>query len=200
MVEIGGILPTRVFESLVGRVKNLIADPARISSNLPGITCAASLAHHKLLGFVNNIWLLNVDLTSVPDEHLASLVSGVETNINIENISDCGLVSILDSVRSEWLSISNPNNQSLDSEETRALVRAMESRVEKVRICDGVTLDIKEMIEYHGLGKCKYIRFNRDCAYKEQLMTWATSRNWVVRADNSFVFSIQRRRRRKRRR
>ena len=187
-----------MLENLAGRVRKLIDDPNRISGNLPGITCAASLAHHKLLGFVDTLFLFDVDLTSVPDNHLTSLVSSVEGFVKISNVSDCDIVTILDSVKSEWLCISNSNrNQSLGCEETRALVRAMESRVERVFLCVGVTLDIREMIEYNGLGKCMYVEFNSRGMLTStylQLGTWATSKNWEV--DNHILyhnyFSMQR--------
>ena len=76
-----------------------------------------------------NMDLWNVDLTSVPAEHLASLASSVTRMVTIENISGCNLVTILDNVKSRVLNIPN---QSLGSEETQALVQAMESGVEEV--------------------------------------------------------------------
>merc|ERR1711894_206056 len=90
------------------------------------ITCAASLAHHSLLGSVQVMELRNVDLTSVPAEHLASLVSSVTWRVYIRNVRGCDLVTFLDSVKNEVLNISR---QSLGSEGTHALVRAMESGV-----------------------------------------------------------------------
>ena len=68
----------------------------RRPSILPEITCAASLVHHKLLGSVEEMWLCDVDLTSVPAEHLASLVSSVTECVAIWNVSGCDLVTILD--------------------------------------------------------------------------------------------------------
>ena len=174
-------------ESLAGRVRKLIAEPESIRGNLPGIICAASLAHHKLLGSVERIYLWNVDLTSVLDEHLAALVSCAVDDVFIKfiRIGVCGMVTILDSVRSEWLRIylHNRRNQSLGCEETRALVRAMESGVEEVALdlLEGHTLDIKELIEYNGLGKCRRIQIRCEhSAYSEPMRTWATSTNWAV--------------------
>ena len=160
-----------VFESLAKRVKKKI----KSTSNLPAITCAASLAQHRLLGCVYSMLLKDVDLTSVPAEHLASLVSSVTVGVVIENVSGCDLVNILDSVKSEVLSISR---QSLGSEETQALVRAMESGVEEVGLNEGVTLDISDLIEYSGQGKCRKWGFYKSNKYSDQLRTWATSRNW----------------------
>ena len=76
-------------------------------SNLPEITCAASLANHRLLGSVKEMSLWDVDLTSVPAEHLASLFSSVIWRVFLRNVSGCGLVTILDNVKSELLDISS---------------------------------------------------------------------------------------------
>jgi len=134
----------------------------------------------------------NVDLTSVPAEHLASLVSCVTGGVLIENVSGCDLVNILDSVNCECLSISY---QSLDSEETQALVRAMESRVEELELEEGhwMTLEIRDLMDYSGQGKCRKVLCDRDtaCRYREQLRTWATSRNWRVTRDKEYCFLIE---------
>ena len=116
-----------MIESLAERVKKNISSFPR----LPVITCAASLAHHGLLSSVEEMRLCDVDLTSVPAEHLASLASCVTRCVYIWNISGCGLVTILDNVKSKVLWIIS---QSLGSEETQALVRAMESGVEIVKM------------------------------------------------------------------
>ena len=148
LVETEGIIPTGVMTSLAERVRKLITDSKRITGNLPGITCAASLAHHKLPLSMQTLYLKNVDLTSVPDEHLASLLSSVGTNVNIRNVNDCGLVTLLNFVKCKGLTLS----QSLGSEETRALVQAMESRVEVVCFDEFVTMDIRELIQYNAMG------------------------------------------------
>ena len=119
-----------------------------------------------------------INLSSGPAEHLASLVSCVTGLLHIRNISGCGLGPILDSVQSEWLVIFG---QSLGSEETRALVRAIESgvAVEIVELSGELTLDIKAMIEYSGQGKCREVWCYIDIGvFKEDLRTWAQSRNW----------------------
>ena len=156
------------------------------------ITCAASLVHHGVLRSVRRIGLVRVDLTSVPTEHLASLVSSavslqaqtfprcsVRGSVTIKNVSGCDLVTILDSVKSKALSM---GHQSLGSEETRALVRAMESRVEEVHLCSELTLDMRVLMEYNGQGKCTVVHFRKDFKdrYREQLKTWDTDldRNW----------------------
>ena len=148
-------------------------------NNLPVITCAANMAHHGMLGPVQEMRLCEVDLTSVSAEGLASLASCVTDCVQIENVSGCGLVTFLDSVKSNQLTISS---KSLGSEETRALVRAMESRVEEVHLCSELTLDMRVLMEYNGQGKCTVVHFRKDFKdrYREQLKTWDTDldRNW----------------------
>ena len=66
----------------------------------------------------------------------------------------------------------------------------MESRVEEVRLNYKVTLDIRDLMEYSGQGKCRMVGcYNIDTAdrYREQLRTWAMSRNWRVTDDLQFI-------------
>ena len=172
--------------------------------NLAVITCAASLANHGLLRSMDQMKLQHcspkemklkfkynvVDLTSVPAEHLASLVSCVTRGLKISNVI-VDLVTILDSVKSRYLDISS---QSLGIEETQALVRAMESRVERVELESGTTLDIRDLMEYNGQGRCRKVKctFETKDRYREQLRTWAMSRNWTVTDDDKFWFIIER--------
>ena len=159
------------------------------TSNLHVIICAASLAHHRLLGSVRRIGLRDVDLTSVPAEHLASLVSKVTGRVTITSVSDC--VNILDNVKSEELDITD---KCLGSEETWALVRAMESGVEYVLLSVEVTLDIRVLMEYSGQGKCKRVECYWDTSerYREQLRAWTTSRDWAVTCDDDENFYMKR--------
>ena len=63
-------------------------------------------------------------------------------------------------------------------------------RVERVFLNVNVDLDIFDLIEYSGQGKCWRVEWNKDNAsiYWEQLNTWATNRNWKVTPDyNSIV-------------
>ena len=178
-LETRGILETSVIENLVERVKEEMNDVkyrvTQLTVPIPVLTCAASLAHHGLYGSVRDMRLPNVDLTSVPAEHLASLVSCVEHCVEISN-NTC-VVTILDNVNSYKLDI---EFQSLSSEETAALVRAMESRVEDVSLNDELTLDIGGLMDYSGQGKCKVLKCYEDTTaerYREQLITWVKSRS-----------------------
>ena len=186
VLETRGILTLDVFESLKQRIKEEMT-----LTRLPQITCAASLAHHGLLGSVERMELCDVDLTSVPAEHLASLASCVMWAVTIKNVSGGDLVTILDSVKSDWLYITR---QSLGIEETQALVRAMDSGVKKLNLNVGVTLDIAWAIRYNGQGKCRKVECVLDTTrrYREQLRTWATSRKWKVTLDDEHSFNSER--------
>ena len=161
-------------------------------NNLPVITCAANMAHHGMLGPVQEMRLCEVDLTSVSAEKLTSLASCVTDCVQIENVSGCGLVTFLDSVKSNQLTISS---KSLGSEETRALVRAMESRVEEVKLFWEVRLlEIRVLMEYSGQGKCRVVKciYHTGERYKHHLRTWAKSRNWTATDDDEYPFAIKR--------
>ena len=179
LLETKGILDTRLIENLAKTLKKKLRKEEQ--STLPVITCAASLANHRLLGSVGLMWLIDVDLTSVPAELLASLASCVTGIVFIKNVSGCDLVTILGSVKSKVLKIFR---QSLDSEETQALVQAMESCVKEVWLDYKVTLDIRDLMEYSGQGKCRKVACYRNDRYRKQLRTWAESRNWEVTHDN----------------
>ena len=69
----------------------------------------------------------NVDLTLA--EHLGSLTSCAKGGVDIYKVN-CDLSPILDTIKCRWLRVNNI--LSLGSEETQALVRAMESRVQWV--------------------------------------------------------------------
>ena len=161
-----------------------------IYSSEPEITCAASLSHHRLLGSVEEI-VLHDDLTSVPAEHLVSLTSSVTGSVEIRNVSGYDLVTILNCVKSKKLWISSQSL--LGSEETRALVRAMESRVEDVRLDEEVTLDISSLIEYSGQGKCRELGCYDEVGakYREHLLAWATNRNWEVKEPRESWFNVK---------
>ena len=97
----------------------------------------ASLAHKGLLGPVKKIWRLCGDLSSVPAEHMASLIS-------------CLTGWVSKSVKSQQLHICR--EQSLGSEDTEALVGAEDkSHVEEVWLLN-MTLDIEALTKFSGHG------------------------------------------------
>ena len=166
VLESRGILTLDVFGSLAERVKTGMI--RRNPSNLSEITCATTLAHYGLLGSVVEVVVCDVDLTSVPAEHLASLASTVTAKFSIKNVSGCDLATILKSVKCERVDICR---QSLGHEETQALVRAMETSVNCVGLGVEVTLDMSVLVKYNGQGKCQRVECQRDTMfrYREQL-------------------------------
>ena len=161
--------------------------------HVPEITTAASLAYHGLLCSVEWMRLCDVDLASVPAEHLASLAACATEYVGIRNVSNTDLTSILDSSKSELLYI---DNQSLSTEETRGLVQAMEN-VEKVYLgyYGNVTLDINTLVNYSGRGKCEKVIFYKNTAvkYREEVQRWARRISWrVTNYDNSEEIIIER--------
>ena len=182
VLETRGIIDPGLIENLAQKVIYVNINYSSLSGHfLPLIKCAASLAHHGLLGSLHWLSMYSADLSSVPIDHLASLVSSVSVHVAINNVSGFDLITFLDSVKSHALSIRN-HRQSLGSEETQALVQAMESHLEKVVLHKGVTLDIEALMEYSGQGKCQEVVCYCDTSdrYKEQLAKWTTSRNWAV--------------------
>ena len=178
-------------ENLAEKVRGLL----RKIPDKTQITCAASLAHHNLLGSVDRLRLQHVDLSSVPEAHLASLLSSVTKGVDIESIWPnvyCGrvLVNILDNVKSVELVISD---QSLDSEETQALARAMDTRVSQVTLAGGVTLAMGVMTQSSGQGVCRMVTCYEDTAtrYREELCAWAKTTGWEALAEE-YMTRVQR--------
>ena len=180
MIESRGILRSEAIDDLAWRMKRKLSSCA----SLPEINAAGSLALNGLLGSVEQMILRNLDLSSVPAGHLAALVSCVTWRVHIVNVN-CDLLRILDSVKSRWLSI---NRQRLNSEETGALVRAMDSRVEEVNLGIGgigeVSLDISALTQYSGQGVCARVNSGYytgvKYSYSEELRRLAKRINWRV--------------------
>ena len=142
------------------------------------ISSVAALAHHIHFN-IDYIILAHIDLSKVPTSHLMSLVSSVTETLLIEDVNGCDLVTLLDSVKCGGLSI---NTQSLGREETQALVRALESRVEEMRLYD-VELDIEALTEYSGLGRCWVLDYGTyeitaENKNLEKLKTWTKEKEW----------------------
>ena len=157
------------------RIRNCLNDSA--------LVCGASLAHHGLLGELERL-KLHDDLSFVPAQHLASLVSCVTERVNIGNVSGCDLVSIFTSLKCRILVI---KNQSLGKAETGALVHAMESGVESVTLGvlgdTEVTLDIGVLTKYNGIGRCREVTLYGGTAarYREEIKAWARSGHMIMR-------------------
>ena len=186
-----GHLQTDVIESLAARIRAKW-EYWYNNPSLPEITTAASLAHHGFLGSVKVMVLEDVDLASVPAEHLASLAACATERVVIQNVSNTDLTSILDSSNSDELYI---DKQSLSTRETRAMVRAM-ANVEEVMLgfMGEVTLDISTLVTYDGRGKCERVLFTNNTAvkYREEVQRWAKRISWTVTRDDGDTIIIKR--------
>ena len=171
-------------------IKRLAQSINRNCSNHPKLSevaCAASLAHHGYLGPVKGLSLWNVYLSSVPVDQLASLVSCVTGGVYIAYVGGCDLSPILDSLQCKTLEI---DSQSLNTEETQALVRAMETGVEEVSLSyyHG-NVDIETLTMYSGQGKCRLVRCN-ETRYHDALRNWkkmqeiCERRKWTLTQHN----------------
>ena len=162
------------------RIRNCLNDSA--------LVCGASLAQHGLLGELERL-KLHDDLSFVPAQHLASLVSCVTKRVTIENVSGCDLVSIFTSLKCEELEIWK---LILGREETQALVQAMESGVEVVNLCGEVTLDIGVLTEYNGQGRCRHVELFHETAarYREEIRVWARSIKMRITQDSALLIIL----------
>ena len=97
----------------------------------------------------------------VPEEHLAALASCVTGGyVALTNVRNWKV--ILDNIKCE-LSLGDDRSVEtwkIGSEETQALVQAMESRVDIVTIEGDVTLDIIALTRYNGQGRCAELRLH----------------------------------------
>ena len=174
ILESRGILSPDKIETLNERIRNVLEDTGTATDDRV-VMCAASLAHHSLLDSVSYM-RLNDDLCKVPAKHLASLVSRVTGDLRIRDVTGCDMVNLFTSLKCKSLGM---YRLSLGREETRALVQAMEYQLQSVTIFDEVTLDIEALVEYSGQGECRKVTL-RDDRYRDQMRTWARSKNWKV--------------------
>ena len=145
----------------------------------PDFTTTASLIHHGFMDSFMVMILEDLDLVSVPAEHLASLAASVTEEANISNVTNCDLTPFLDNIKCNMLYI---KNQRLGTEETRALVRAMESHVDTLRL--EVKLDIRALTQYTGEGKCQFVLLDVKTRkkYRRKIRRWVKSKsaNWFA--------------------
>ena len=157
---------------------------------------AARLAHYGQIEF-DHLILQDLDLSTVPREHLCSLASSVKDMFDIQGIRGCDLIKIIDSTKCYKLGIFNLK---LDREATEAVVRAMDTRIQlaKISVCKMYRfqrreqelkekdirsmLDTKALTKYNGKGRCKNIilRVGQVDKYRQWLRDWAKARDWTV--------------------
>ena len=167
--------------SLAAQIKGKSSSTSGSSLLLPEIITAASLAYHGLLDFMDELCVEDVDLASVPAEHLMDLVELADI-VHIINVSNYDLISVLANVNCcEELCI---DRQILGSEETQELVQAMEYDVERVALgIEGeVRLDITTLTQYSGQGMCGMVECRDDTLnlYRDEVRAWAQRISWEV--------------------
>ena len=190
-IKLRAVNPSEEWGRIIGsRIKKRFTLPSQ-----PEIARAASMAHLGHLGTLRNMFLYDVDLSSIPAGHLSSLASCVTGRVSIIN-DVSGLSPLLSSLQCERLCISS--KQTLNTEETEAMVRAMERGVERVTLGylgGGITtMDIRAFTSYNGAGKCSRVDCRGDKAgrYKKDLVTWAQRNNWNVTVDSLLVIVCKR--------
>ena len=192
VLEARAVLDTDKIKRLTDRIGGALKDGFRWR-RIRELVCGASLAHHGLLGSVRDMSLSNEDLSPVPVQHLASLLTCVTRDLSIDNVSGCDLVSLFTNIKCQELSITS---QSLGREETQALVQAMEYRVEAVVLYKDVELDIESLSKYiqSGQGSCKKLILCQNTAerYTKELKTFR-GRIWRVIQEHDKYFVVTKR-------
>ena len=145
---------------------------------------AALLAQEEYLTSVKCMRIEHMDISDIPSDQMDKLASIVTETVKIENMTPASRVSsILASVQCSvlWLW-----RMKLSEENTRALVTAMRDRVQTVGLVDGVTLDIEELTQYDGQGRCRELRVWRDTRerYGARLRRLTADKGWTVTGDN----------------
>ena len=181
------MLMTKHRKDTIRRRLEVLAARLKPRPDYGDIPTAISLNHHGLLDSVEILWLWSVDLPRVPAEHVVSLVSCVTQCVRIVDVRNFDMVTLLDSVQCVTLRI---RRQNLSTEETWALVRAMESNVEVLELSGeegDVTLDFTVLSQYSGQGKCYWVLCHQlfKAMYEKQVRSWAQKIKW-----EAFGFSI----------
>ena len=193
-------------ERLVAKIRAIFY-PHPYPLNVSHIADAASLAHHGFLGSVRGLSMKKVYLSSMPIEHLVSLVACVKkklVDVVFHNFPkgryDGYLLAILDNVQCECLSVTV---QWLGTKGTRALVRAMRTRVRK--LCVGLggffggieeAHRLKELIKYDGKGKCEQVdslEMNYiELQNRRDIELWVKDCKWKVLSDKANFLLVKR--------
>ena len=163
-------LATQIGNKMVGGYK----------PNLTEMLTLASMAHHGIPISVQQMFIQE-DLASVPIKHLASLTSCVTDSVFIQDVN-CDMVLILENIKCKRVVI----NQTLGSEGTRSLVRAMESNVKTICLGPKTYLDIAILKQYSGEGKCSMvvyccniIMYYGNNKFVNEMWSWGKSKiNW----------------------
>ena len=153
---------------------------------------AALLAWEGHLTSVEYMRIWNISITDIPRDHMEKLASIVTRRVWIVNMTHADqLGGILASVQCSdlWLDL-----MELSEAETRALVTAMRDRVQGVTLWSGVTLDVEELTQYDGQGRCSELDVRGEMRerYGDRLREWAADKGWRVTWDNVWRLVMER--------
>ena len=154
-------------------------------ADLTEMLTLASMAHHGIPISVLNM-NLHEDLTTVSVKHLASLASCVTDKVKIQDVNFDAVLILLDNINCKHVFI----NQTLGSEGTQSLVRAMESNVDGICLGPKIDLDIAILTKYSGKGKCFWVSYyhcNGDTRFVEEMSSWGRRmKNWETGGELPF--------------
>ena len=162
-----------------------------LDNNCPSIDVlrsGAALAKHGIITQLRRLVLCNLDISAVPAEDMASLVTCAQVSVMIDNVTG-PLGPILGNVKCDILSI----NMVLGTEQTQSLVAAMVTGVKLVGLQGGVTLDLETLAQYDGTGECGRVRlWGTDFVekYGEEVKEWGKKIGWGT--DEGLFFGIKR--------
>ena len=180
-----GHLPRQV---ITNKAAKIASRQSMSSCSLSKLQCAAALA---TLGHItqvslrlSSLRLYNLDISLVPAEDLVSLVKCQRSGpVSINGVTG-DLSPVLSSVQCCMLLITNT---SLSTAETQQLLAAMDTRVKKIHMGDGVTLDMDTLAQYAGEGKCVEVTM-RGMRYRNQLKVWAGNMGWQIEETSDKIF------------
>ena len=139
------ILPPGI---LIHKGEDIKSSLGKIYPSFPSldmVKSGAALAKHGIITQLRGLVLCNLDISAVPAEDMASLVTCAQVSVMIDNVTG-PLGPILGNVKCDILSI----NMVLGTEQTQSLVAAMVTGVKLVGLQGGVTLDLGTLAQYDG--------------------------------------------------
>lgn len=170
-------------------------DSIRVSKDFSQqeLALTASLNHHGMLGEVSckRLLLGNVNLSSIPIQHLGSLSACVKNIVFFGEKVIPNISVLLNEVKCDMLTFLD---QTLEADETLALVRAMKTRVRIVTLVNHKgTVDVSALKTFDGKGTCEQVwlvKFdgipieNTSRLTEDDMKKLAKTINWGVTYEN----------------
>ena len=150
---------------------------------------AAQLASDGHLKSVEEMELLDMDISDIPPDPFGKLVSKVTDLVSIYLLTPTThLDIIMENAQCRRLDLSCMDLTEL---QTRAMVRAMQDRVIGVKL-SGVTLDIEVLCQYNGQGKCWMLKLeaNTRTLHGERILSWMEEVGWSVLTDTDWELTV----------